>query len=625
MSLIPRRQYAHNTVQQPTSTARFALPFGIAALACLFSLPISLPIHASTLIQQVRVFDGAKMLSPRQVLIDQGKIIDANFKGKVTPTMRLIDGKGRTLLPGLIDAHVHAYQDQDLPLLYGVTTQIDMFSAVSLMQEMNQRRAQGKNTQAPDLIAAGMLATAPGGHGTEYGMEIETLIQADQAQAWVDKRIAEGSHFIKIVMETGGIGMKFNGLDLATVKALITASHARNKLAVVHISTYQDAKAALDAGADGLVHLFNGKSISREQIDTLVQLAKRNKAFVIPTFSVLESMAGIKASDVLGNSSLTSMLSKTQMIPLNSPYGRQVNAEILLAPRQLTAALSQAKIPVLAGTDAGNSGTQYGISLHHELSALVAAGLSPNAALQAATLAPAKAFRLNDRGAVRAGYKADLLLVEGDPSQDITATQRIVEIWKDGQTVSNLRTQKMQQVAQEKLIKKAGVDLPKDGRISLFSKEKLASPFGFGWVPSNDAPMGGKSSVQLTLAEPDANGQNALLVQASVRAGFAFPWAGLVFFPSDKPMQAADLSAANTLKFKVKGDGQVVNVGFTMQGSFIPSNQPFTPGAEWQEISLPFSQFKGLDASMITMLSFNAGPAVGDYQFQIKDVRLVKE
>lgn len=118
MSLFPRLKHAHNAVQQPTSAARFALPFAIAALTCLFSLPISLPIHASTLIQQVRVFDGEKMLGPRQVLIDQGKIIDANFKGKVTPAMRLIDGKGRTLLPGLIDAHVHAFQDQDLPLLY---------------------------------------------------------------------------------------------------------------------------------------------------------------------------------------------------------------------------------------------------------------------------------------------------------------------------------------------------------------------------------------------------------------------------------------------------------------------------------------------------------------------------
>jgi imidazolonepropionase-like amidohydrolase len=604
-----------------TKTVKLTSRLGYTALACLFSLQVD----AATLIKNVRVFDGEKMLSPRQVLIDQGKIVDANFKGAITPSMTIVDGSGRSLLPGLIDAHVHAFQDQDLPLLYGVTTQIDMFTAVSVMQDMNQRRAQGKNTQAPDLIAAGMLATAPKGHGTEYGMEVDTLTKPEQAQAWVDKRIAEGSYFIKIVMEAGGIGYQFNSLDLATVQALIKASHARKKLAVVHISTYEDAKAALAAGADGLVHLFNGKTISTEQINELVRLAKASKAFVIPTFSVLESMAGLKSEDVLADQAMTSLLSKTQIIPLNAPYGKQVQTDLLVAPRQLTAAMSLAKIPVLAGTDAGNSGTQYGISLHHEMTSLVAAGLSPNAALQAATSAPAKAFRLNDRGAIRQGYKADLLLVEGDPSIDITATRRIVEIWKEGEIVSPLRMLKAQQVAQEKMQKKSSVALPADGRISLFSKAKLASPFGFGWVPSNDAPMGGKSSIELVLAEPDANGQNPLIIKSSIRAGFAFPWAGVVFFPADKPMQAADLSAANTLKFKVKGDGQAYNVGFTMQGSFIPMNQRFTAGAEWQEISLPFSQFKGLDASRVTMLSFNAGPAVGDYQFQIMDVRLVRE
>nr|WP_315487071.1 CIA30 family protein [uncultured Undibacterium sp.] len=602
-------------------TAKLASRIGYTALACLFSLQVD----AATLIKNVRVFDGEKMLSPRQVLIDQGKILDDNFKGSTTPAMKIVDGSGRTLLPGLIDAHVHAFQDQDLPLLYGVTTQIDMFTAVSVMQDMNKRMVEGKNTQAPDLIAAGMLATAPKGHGTQFGMEIDTLTKPEQAQAWVDKRIGEGSHFIKIVMENGGIGYKFNSLDVATMQALIKATHARKKLAVVHISTYEDAKTALAAGADGLVHLFNGKSISTKDINDLTQLAKAKKAFVIPTFSVLESMAGLKSEDVLADQAMTSLLSKTQFIPLNTPYGKQVQADLLVAPRQLTAAMSAAKVPVLAGTDAGNSGTQFGISMHHEMASLVTAGLSPSAALQAATSAPAKAFRLNDRGAIRKGYKADLLLVEGDPSSDITATRRIVEIWKDGEIVSPLRTEKIAQVAKEKANKTAGVQIPSDGRISLFSPEKLGSPFGFGWVPSNDAPMGGKSTVQLKVNAVPEMAQNSLHVDAVVNPGFAYPWAGVAFFPGKQPMQAVDLSAANTLKFKVKGDGKTYTVGFTMQGSFIPVSVAFTAPAEWTEVSLPLSQFKGMDASIVTMLAFNAGPATGSYAFDIVDVRLVKE
>jgi imidazolonepropionase-like amidohydrolase len=596
-----------------------------------FSALLSPSVHAladqasSTLIQNVRVFDGERMLPSRSVLIANGKIVDTNFKAKVKPSMYVVDGKGRTLLPGLIDAHVHAFQDQDLPLLYGVTTQIDMFTGVSLMQEMNKRMQNGENQKAADLISAGTLATAPGGHGTEYGMTIETLTKPEQAQAWVDARIAEGSYFIKIVMEAGGDYRAFNSLDLPTVKALIQAAHLRKKLAVIHISTFADARAALEAGADGLVHLFTGKEISDADLIQLVQIAKIKKAFVIPTFSVLESMAGVKEESEINDKHMSGLLNKAQLMPLQAPYGKQANPGILNAPQKLTAAFSKAQVPVLAGTDAGNSGTQYGISLHHELASLVQAGLTPTAALIAATSAPAKAFQLKDRGYIAKGYKADLLLVEGEPDTDITATRRIVEVWKDGETVSTARAEKVKLVAAQKLEKPAGIKLPADGRISLFSAEKLASPFGLGWVPTDDAPMGGKSSVELKLAENAPGGQASLLVKAKVSAGFAFPWAGIVLFPAAQPMQPVDLSSANTLKFRVKGDGKSYNAGFTVQGSFIPLNVRFVATNEWTEISIPFSQFKGLDPSIVVMLGFNAGPELGEYQMQIADVRLLKE
>jgi imidazolonepropionase-like amidohydrolase len=89
-------------------------------------------------------------------------------------------------------------------------------------------------------------------------------------------------------------------------------------------------------------------------------------------------------------------------------------------------------VPVLAGTDAPAPGLTYGASLHRELEHLVNAGLTPTAALAAATSAIARAFRLSDRGRIRAGLRADLLLVDGDPSKDIRATRNIVAIWKQG-------------------------------------------------------------------------------------------------------------------------------------------------------------------------------------------------
>ncbi len=602
-----------------------SLALALAVCAGTIHFPAS---AASFLIEHVRVFDGQKIQADKNVLIVDGKIQDSNFTGKPAADTTIVNGKGRTLLPGLIDAHVHAFQDQELPLLYGVTTQIDMFSNVDMLKAINEKMRKGENRDRADIISAGILATAPGGHGTEYGMPIPTLTKPEEAQAWVDARIAEGSHFIKIVIEHGSEKHSFNSLDNATVKALVKAAHLRNKLAVVHIGTLKEAQDALDAGADGLIHLFTDRQISEQHLRALVTSAKSKHAFVIPTFAVLESIAGLKEQDVLSDQRMTGLLSKSQLQPLSTPYGYKPDADLLKAPRKVTAAMHAAGIPVLAGTDAGNSGTQYGISLHHELAALVEAGLSPTAALESATSVAATAFRLKDRGRIAKGYKADLLLVEGEPDKDILNTRNIVDVWKDGERVTAQREQKLQEVAKQKMQKNLLVNIPADGRIGLFSKDKLASPFGSGWYPSNDSPMGGKSTVTLKVLESGKDGdvpEHALSVAGSINPGFTYPWAGLAFFPGNKPMEAVNLGNANTLKFRVKGDGKDYSVGISMQGSFIPVTVSFKTTAEWQEISIPFTKFKGMDPSIITILAFNAGPQTGEFHFEIADIRLLKE
>ena len=601
----------------------------LTLLALLTGLGCSISaLAATTLVKDVRVFDGERMHAKRSVLFDGATIVNADFKGAVSAATLIVDGAGRTLMPGMIDSHVHAYLHHELPVLFGVTTQVDMFTGVQIMQQVSKKMKEGSNSTEADLFSAGTLATAPGGHGTEYGMTIPTLSTPEEAQAWVDARIAEGSHFIKIVMEEGGSYRNFKTLDLATVTALIKAAHLRGKLAVVHISNIKDARAALEAGADGLVHLFVGRDIEAAEMTSLVKLAKARKAFVVPTFSVLESMAGLKETDVMGDINLMALLNKDQTAPLDTTYGRKPDLALLAAPKALTVALHKAGVTVLAGTDAGNSGTQHGISMHHELASLVQAGLTPLQALASATSQPARAFKLGLRGRIAKGYKADLLLVDGDPSTDISATRRIVTVWKDGVDATPLRTAQLAKVVEERKPKtQAALVLPVDGRISLFTKEKLASPIGMGWMPATDNFMGGKSTVKLDLLEADAEAgaQAALAVNANVVEGFAYPWAGLTFMPGKQPMAAADLSAAKVIRFKVRGDGNRYSLTVMQKGSNMPASVPFTAEAVWREVAIPFSAFKGLDASMITMIAFNAGPRPGTYAFQIADVRLLNE
>jgi imidazolonepropionase-like amidohydrolase len=594
----------------------------IAALGCS-----DLASAGATLVQDVRVFDGAAAHEHRSVLMEGGVIVDADFHGQPPAGARVVAGAGRTLLPGLIDAHVHAFQHLDLPLVFGVTTQVDMFTAVPVMQEVTKAMLDGRNQGRADLFSAGTLVTAPGGHGTEFPITIPTLQNGGDAQAFVDARIKEGSHFIKIVMEDGFGQQHFQSLDAATVKAVVDAAHRRGKLAVVHISTLANARAALEAGADGLAHLFPGKAISQQDADSLAQLARSKHAFVIPTFSVWESMAGIKPRDVLDDPNLVGLLDKEERTMLEIGYGQTPAPAFLNAPKAVTTALHSAGVPLLAGTDAGNGGTQYGISLHHEMADLVDAGLTPREALAAATSVPADIFKLGKRGRIAAGYKADLLLVDGDPLRDIAATRRIVEVWKDGESVNPLREKQRRHVAQEAEKGAQPLALPPDGRISLFKDGKLASPFGAGWMPTDDHMAGGKSNVKLDVqpgAQADGIAGAVLAVQAQVKEGFSYPWAGVSFMPGMQ-MQGANLSAARTLRFRVRGDGRRYEVMMASNGMQVRRAVPFQAGAQWQEVSIPFSAFKDVDPASVSMIGFNAGPQPGDYRFEIADVRLVNQ
>jgi len=107
-----------------------------------------------------------------------------------------------------------------------------------------------------------------------------------------------------------------------------------------------------------------------------------------------------------------------------------------------TKALHEAAVPILAGTDAGNPATAHGVSLHEELQILVLAGFTPEQALNAATALPDAIFKLGDRGHVMKGDRADLLLVDGDPTKNISDTLSIDRIWKNGYAVNRTPAEK---------------------------------------------------------------------------------------------------------------------------------------------------------------------------------------
>lgn len=392
------------------------------------------PARQDVLIQHVRVFDGEHVTDQTSVLIKNGKIEAVRSRLRPLKGIRVVDGKGRTLLPGLIDAHTHIRSREDLEqsLAFGVTTDLSMLMDLKLAaQEKNEQRANKADDRA-DLFSSGYSATAPGGHGTEYGMDVPTLTGPQQAQAWVDDRIAEGSDYIKIMYENGG-DTGHGGrpsIDKPTLEALIVAAHARGKLAVVHIHSQQQAMDAIEANADGLAHLF---SHGGEKVDpAFVPLVAAHHAFIIPTFTVLESVCNQSPGQRILDDPALSPYILPSYLPLLKKNINHGQPEHCMFSMTAIPPLAAAHVAILAGTDLGNPGTTAGASLHGELEYLVEAGLSPVQALVAATSAPAGAFHLNDRGRIAPGLRADLLLVEGDPTKDISATRSIFAVWKAG-------------------------------------------------------------------------------------------------------------------------------------------------------------------------------------------------
>src|ERR1051326_1622630 len=153
------------------------------------------------LFQKVRVFDGVKVIPETDVMIQHGKITDI---GPNLPAgnAKVVDGAGKTLMPGLIDGHVHVHGAETLEqaLTFGVTTEFDMMMPPRLEAML---KATDNDSRA-SFFSAGNPATVPGGHGTEYGREIPTLVKASAAERFVEDRIREGSDYIKLMYTAGG-------------------------------------------------------------------------------------------------------------------------------------------------------------------------------------------------------------------------------------------------------------------------------------------------------------------------------------------------------------------------------------------------------------------------------------
>ena len=459
----------------------------------------------------VTLFDGEAFRQGWDVWVEGGRIKHVGQRLDLPEELPRLDGRGYTLTPGLIDGHVHSFLSTlNDALRFGVTTVLDQFAPPAFVAERRPAREQLGRTTEADLFSAGMTATAPDGHGTQYG-PVETLTGPDEAEEWVRARKAEGSDWIKIIYEDGSaFGMEIPSLDGETVAAIIAAAHAEGLAAVVHVSTLERALEASAFGADGLVHVWGDEVVSEEDA---LRFAVAD-IFVVPTLSVIVSPE---------DSAVAELVRQTDEATL-SPMQRQTLAGRRSAgfaeggdvAMENVRRLRAAGVRLVAGTDAPNPGTGTGISMHGELRLLARAGMGSAEALAAATSVAADAFGVVDRGRIKEGYLADLVLVRGDLEEDLSRSHDIVAIWKDGFLVERGLAPQAE-----------AAPAPAETLVADFENGPEAS---FGeWVATTDFAIGSITTVrdyEARSAErrtPDRPGRRGADLRACVRNCFGAP------------------------------------------------------------------------------------------------------
>jgi imidazolonepropionase-like amidohydrolase len=426
-------------------------------------------------IDRATIFDGTGNPTLRNgvIVIQDGRIRDIGSRGNIRsgPGITILDARGKFAIPGLIDAHVHFDQSaglfarpdaidlrairpyaeeitwtrqrlNDTLMRYiraGITSVVDMGGP---MWSLDFRDSSNEAAAGSRVAAAGPLIS------TEADPELESedspvlLMETPEDAVRLVRQIAgHDPDLIKILF----INRPGENLDRLTglVTVAIAESHKLGIRVAVHATQLETAKAALNAGADVLVHSIEDRRVDAEFLSML----RTRNAIYIPTLMVTERYDEVFKSAVklnaferrLGDPEVIQSWSELGSIPLDRIPGGipstsfREGRQIAFLNLQL---LDSAGVRIAAGTDAGNIGTLHGPSLHHEMELMEEAGMRPTDILIAATRHAAAVMGAGaERGTLERGKAADILLLDEDPTRDIQNTQKIFKVVRAGKIV----------------------------------------------------------------------------------------------------------------------------------------------------------------------------------------------
>ncbi|MEZ5403531.1 MAG: amidohydrolase family protein [Bryobacteraceae bacterium] len=422
--------------------------------------------------------DG-RVIQSGAVLLKDGIIAEV-YEGPAPSAESLgaepLEAAGKTVMPGLIDTHIHlgspggiasgAGTEFDIQksmeralaayLYSGVTAVSSAGDFASQAIAVRKRVADGERIGA-ELQLCGPLFTAKGGHGTEYFRSAPEFVRnmaaqeftrtpgtPEEARTAVAELKTNGADCIKTVLDSGSGGTKFERLRPEILRAISEAAREQKLPLVVHTGDAHDVAEAVEAGAASIEH-GSFRDLIPEQ--TFEKMRERGTAYS-PTLSVIEAYTAIRNHkvDLLSRSLVQQAApegliesTRAAVLATGSQAWRKWLEDYVIdfaAAEENLRRAHKAGVMLLAGSDAGNPMVIHGPTSQREIELWVKAGIPAAVALQAATGNGAKRLHIDSRtGFVHKGLEATLVVVDGNPLEDPGALEHISSVFLKGERI----------------------------------------------------------------------------------------------------------------------------------------------------------------------------------------------
>jgi imidazolonepropionase-like amidohydrolase len=397
-----------------------------------------------------------------QVVVNGGVIASVGRAGDPHEGGMVIEGRGRWLLPGLWDTHIHSVfsaggcvwpeefsEQQRLRnwqayLRNGITSVVSVADERDLVLAARAAEREGDLT-GPRVFAAGPALTAPRGHpvttilhgepGRFRNMAVQIGDPVEGRRAVQRLVRGYGVDLIKVVYSTIPGNVPRLGRDI--LDAVIDEAHLLGRRIFAHVATPEEAMDCVAAGVDGLEHMVMG---TPQALERVFSAAAEQGVFWTPTLCLFDKMAHDGDERYIEGYRPEGSVTRTVLDSLrdSAAWWRRPDPGVPAPPWshtvELTGQAHRAGVRLALGTDSGNPAVFHGLAAHRELELLVRAGLTPLQALAAATtVAAAKVGAEHRLGTVQPGKEADFVVLSDSPIDDIHNTRRIELVVKRGE------------------------------------------------------------------------------------------------------------------------------------------------------------------------------------------------